>query len=891
MKLIRRSWSQSGRWLASGSDDTNVNIHSYQPEDLDASFKLASSVATGHSRNIFSAKFMPQSNDQTLVTCAGDGEVRVLNIERAGRSNITTEEAVVQPQRWNLALAGQRLVSDYHTVDRIFRSHSDLVKRIITESSPFLFLTCSEDGDVRQWDLRQPSSFYPAANAQNRLGLSRLIAIDDGDVPPPLISYSRFKMDLKTISCSTSQPHYIALGGAHPHCLLHDRRMLGRDRWRERGVPIASSRQGESTDRGMDQATRCVRRFAPRGAQQMSPARDGHITGCKISDANPNEMVVSWSSGLVYSFDLVRSPHVEADREGGADTLRAGSGVGRARESRVRKRKREKSIPDVLGEGRSRSTSGRSEGEPTRRGDLPLRANGHNGPVRGPEVGTREPSDPATVLPPTFPTETEPRALSIARAVRRIRRELVDLASRRWPVDGPDSTPIRSDDGPCFTSALGSAAAYLPVIEESIRTWSYPLNPTRDGVRSEQRMRRDREATYRFVQAAGTLSRILGGKLQTAGASESPATLAYFHRIESAPNEDRPLDSATLFGYDFLKAILAWLDGGRDGLLQAFKRSPIDRRDSPRFPIPTDAGLEALEEILIPYLQALAGDGSISCVEPSRFERDESRVLFPNERDAVTAFGHYLDMSTQESSGSDGAEPNGSGQPSASAVLPNRRALIRFWAFQVGRGLLMKVGQHPSSLDIVQAFSGLDDTINGVNQSLDDIESMLEVEMMNSPSQPNGGLGEEDEIRDEASSDDNTAPEVEGRMPVDLSDEDEDEEEEEEDDDDDESDDNDNDNDNEQGLFMLRSYYRDKRRHRVEAHVPCDSHTMAYSGHCNVDTDKDVDFFGKHDEYVVSGSDGGHVFIWDKKTGQIMNILHGDEDVVNVVQGVCAHQS
>ena len=46
------------------------------------------------------------------------------------------------------------------------------------------------------------------------------------DIPPPLISYSRYGLDLNTVSCSPSQPHYIALGGAHLHCFLHDRRML-----------------------------------------------------------------------------------------------------------------------------------------------------------------------------------------------------------------------------------------------------------------------------------------------------------------------------------------------------------------------------------------------------------------------------------------------------------------------------------------------------------------------------------------------------------------------------------------------------------------------------------------------------------------------------------------
>lgn len=42
---------------------------------------------------------------------------------------------------------------------------------------------------------------------------------------------------------------------------------------------------------------------------------------------------------------------------------------------------------------------------------------------------------------------------------------------------------------------------------------------------------------------------------------------------------------------------------------------------------------------------------------------------------------------------------------------------------------------------------------------------------------------------------------------------------------------------------------------------------------------------GNNDEYVVSGSDDGNFFIWDRKTARLVNILEGDGEVVNVVQG------
>lgn len=53
----------------------------------------------------------------------------------------------------------------------------------------------------------------------------------------------------------------------------------------------------------------------------------------------------------------------------------------------------------------------------------------------------------------------------------------------------------------------------------------------------------------------------------------------------------------------------------------------------------------------------------------------------------------------------------------------------------------------------------------------------------------------------------------------------------------------------------------------------------------NVKTVKDVNFYGMDDEYVVSGSDCGNLFIWDRKTTQIVNILRGDDEIVNVITG------
>ncbi|CAN0384677.1 unnamed protein product, partial [Hapterophycus canaliculatus] len=42
------------------------------------------------------------------------------------------------------------------------------------------------------------------------------------------------------------------------------------------------------------------------------------------------------------------------------------------------------------------------------------------------------------------------------------------------------------------------------------------------------------------------------------------------------------------------------------------------------------------------------------------------------------------------------------------------------------------------------------------------------------------------------------------------------------------------------------------------------SFSTRFTGHRNVLTVKQVNFYGPRSEFVVSGSDCGHIFLWDK---------------------------
>ena len=45
---------------------------------------------------------------------------------------------------------------------------------------------------------------------------------------------------------------------------------------------------------------------------------------------------------------------------------------------------------------------------------------------------------------------------------------------------------------------------------------------------------------------------------------------------------------------------------------------------------------------------------------------------------------------------------------------------------------------------------------------------------------------------------------------------------------------------------------------------------------------KEATFYGSN--YIVSGSDCGHMFVWDRKTAKLVNLLEADEHVVNTIQ-------
>jgi DDB1- and CUL4-associated factor 6 len=838
------SWSTSGKILASGSDDRVINLYSYLPDSTFNQFRLTTQIDTGHSRNIFSVKFMPHSNDRKIVSCAGDHQVRIFDIERG---------SVVGGEQSRLSTAS--------TGAKVFRSHCGSVKRIVTEASPFYFLTCSEDGDVRQWDIRQPesayprstNSFFPSANIQRR-----------DDAPPPLIAYHDYNIDLYTISCSPSQPHYIALGGTHLHCFLHDRRMLGRDKLREKGGLLSPSPTSDASVEAMMEATRCVRKFAPHGQPTMHRSQSAQITACKISNANPNELIASWSGDHVYSFDITR----EEDEDNSKAYKLAGAAT-----HTTKKRKRASGgsrgvsqEADIRAQSRSRTESSEPATRPrTEKVSLLVRLrNGESVEIPIEDEGGDDDSAEGSS---EHSGEEQPHSLRVAQGITGIKRELFAYhATDNGPVQYTREDDL-SDREDAMIKVVCEAAGVFEMVDDAISHWAYPVTHSNSQVTFQQKLRDDRAKTWRFAQAAGTLGRVLLKMSPKNNDNELPKSLDYFDVIRSAPRESaRPLDKHEQFCYDFIKTVLLWLDSGIGAVLREFTVDPDDmlKHYPRRQPVKKDAGADGIQYDLMPYLRRLATEQPIVDVDPD--QDGEDHVLFESEVAAVNALERALRIPFADLQGEDGPPASEGVTQTRFGLSQPRETALKFWGMKVCRSLLRTASMDVDFALVDSAFDGL--VARGMESATIRTSHQRESKS-DEASRPSGEPAPQPTIEEAHDDEPSTFSLLDSESDT------------EDDDDDDDSDEDDEDEEHFPG-----SRHVIRARRSAGKGVTCSAHTRVYSGHCNVETTKDVNFYGLQDEYVVSGSDCGNLFIWDKKTTGLVTILQGDGEVVNVVQGM-----
>ncbi|XP_071478761.1 DDB1- and CUL4-associated factor 6-like [Diadema antillarum] len=221
-------WNDTGSLILSGSDDKKLcftNPHNRQ---------LVTSVPSGHRSNIFSAKFLPYTRDQQVVSCSGDGCIIYTDVESP-------------------ATYGQN----------IFNCHHGTTYEVVTlPSDPNTFMSCGEDTMVRWYDLRIKTS-CSKENCEDDVLINCRRAVTALSVNPVL-------------------PYHLAVGCSDSSVLIFDRRMLG------------TKLSGNSVGRGMQGI---LSRFCPAHLTNKY-SRPTSLTYSRGGDS----VLVSYSSDYIYLY-------------------------------------------------------------------------------------------------------------------------------------------------------------------------------------------------------------------------------------------------------------------------------------------------------------------------------------------------------------------------------------------------------------------------------------------------------------------------------------------------------------------------------------------------------------------------------------------------------------
>ncbi|KAF6205167.1 hypothetical protein GE061_019334 [Apolygus lucorum] len=243
-------WDSKGRTLASASDDFHVII--WDPFMR----KKLTTIQTGHHGNIFSVKFMPQTNENTVVTGAGDYEVRV--------HNVVCKE-----------------------LTRVCVCHGGRIKRIATaQDVPDIFWSAAEDGVIRQFDLRVPHTCRIEKN----------VLID-------LKTYAGDYIEAKCLSVNPLRSDLIAVGANDPYIRIYDRRMIKIIK----GINLNPTNSFSTED---NVPPGCVQYFVPGHVPSRKKCTDRELREYSATyvtfGPNGTDLLVNLGTEQIYLFDIMK---------------------------------------------------------------------------------------------------------------------------------------------------------------------------------------------------------------------------------------------------------------------------------------------------------------------------------------------------------------------------------------------------------------------------------------------------------------------------------------------------------------------------------------------------------------------------------------------------------
>ncbi|KAJ1645294.1 hypothetical protein LPJ64_003104 [Coemansia asiatica] len=212
-----------------------------------------------------------------------DSTIKVFDVRRI----VDKAHAASMGATWDPGLGQSTLLSSADSCIRTFAVHTASVKRgAVMSDHPFEFLSCSEDGTARHFDIREPA---PLSNQTHRASLrgGRVIA-----------NYSSMNAELHAIDTNSFRSSIFAVGGSMSSIMVHDRRMV---------QPNSKTGEGSRDMRNWT-GERCIVRLRVDahfdGDEVYEHTSENIVTGLRFSRDVPNQLVGSWCYDHIYLFDL-----------------------------------------------------------------------------------------------------------------------------------------------------------------------------------------------------------------------------------------------------------------------------------------------------------------------------------------------------------------------------------------------------------------------------------------------------------------------------------------------------------------------------------------------------------------------------------------------------------
>ncbi|KAJ1971849.1 hypothetical protein H4R35_005018 [Dimargaris xerosporica] len=901
-------WSSTGRFLLSGSDDTQLCLW-----DVEANYALVARCATGHTANIFSAEFMPKTADSVVVSCAGDGQIRVFDLNREALvGSVVSAGPTVHTYGVDMPSIVASTAAPSFQLQRVYTCHNDRVKRIALENdNPHVFLTCGEDGRVRQFDLRLKS--------HHTLSDSEGTACAEW-----LVDYQRYGIDLYGLAVNQWDKHYLVTAGTHPYVFLHDRRML----------PAVNSSAGSTMHplgKSLGLPAQSILRFKPRTVQSNSQIV--HPTAVRFSSANRHELLASWSSEHIYLFDIHQGQRVPPPVTGGKRTmgsdrqkppLRSTSPTGSeplppqatvrthpapaspAFSSAASSPPRPSRIQfSFLMQGRTRSAS---------LPPVPTTASATASPnsalaqVSPPQRGRSSTSSSSSLAEASGFIQHWTRQTVLASFVRREPGVGIQIAELLAQTQASPTSHFNPSPRPGLPTAM--ACANLPVFDQMVKAMVHfrelqPLNQAHlTSPISPDRARGDEPLLPQvpmdvFCQVGSTLDHI-------ARALDAVSTWSYpnalgvalrgllgWYRAQWQLREpiDREADYMELARQHIVQSwqamteahryALQWQETCRTDGHQATVPPPMigsalapDIADGPPLPNTPAAASAALLN-LHPQLFGLDAALLDTFVRCTQSGVEQIRLLRDLLADARSPPGSFHVPSPPAIALDFTIAPSvlqlfglGSEAPPTVASFPSTDAAAVHPLEPMGASQLPPSSRAASAsvrssrshlcheICLYQATAGSEPSLAPPNT--DPTHPRHDWPWYH-PSSENGTESDADmQTGSDGPSTDTDSIAYSGSDIL----------------------------DSDSAVYGVSD--ADPLPTAVlacDAAVPVQEPIRCFRGHANIETVKDVNFYGPHDEYVVSGSDDGNLFLWDKATGKLRLILKGDRDVVNVTQG------